>query len=122
MKGKLMIRHKKGALTKGEEQCFRVCDFFKQRLQRLSNNCKPHKQVNVLDISGLGEYGELASSVIVNFLYLSRHQFSSFFIRYFLHLHFKCYLQSPLYPPPALIPNPPTPAKGVCNPIGGTTI
>jgi hypothetical protein len=31
-----------------------------------------------------------------------------FFIRYFLHLHFKCYLKSPLYPPPALLPNPPT--------------
>jgi hypothetical protein len=31
------------------------------------------------------------------------------FIRYFLHLHFKSYPQSPLYPPPALLPNPPTP-------------
>jgi hypothetical protein len=33
------------------------------------------------------------------------------FIRYFLHLHFKCYPESPLYPPPALLPNPPTPAS-----------
>jgi hypothetical protein len=33
------------------------------------------------------------------------------FIRYFLHLHFKCYPESPLYPSPALIPNPPTPAS-----------
>jgi hypothetical protein len=33
------------------------------------------------------------------------------FIRYFLHLHFRCYPQSPLYPPPALLPNPPTPAS-----------
>jgi hypothetical protein len=33
-----------------------------------------------------------------------------FFIRYFLHLHFKCYPQSPLYPSPALLPKPPTPA------------
>jgi hypothetical protein len=33
-----------------------------------------------------------------------------FLIRYFLHLHFKCYSQSSLYPPPALLPNPPTPA------------
>jgi hypothetical protein len=32
-----------------------------------------------------------------------------FFIRYFLHLHFKCYRQNPLYPHPSLIPNPPTP-------------
>jgi hypothetical protein len=36
---------------------------------------------------------------------------SFFFIRYFLHLHFKCYPQSPLSPPPALLPNPPTPAS-----------
>jgi hypothetical protein len=33
----------------------------------------------------------------------------SFFIRYFLHLHFKCYPQSPLFTLPALFPNPPTP-------------
>jgi hypothetical protein len=25
--------------------------------------------------------------------------FEAFFIRYFLHLHFKCYPESPLYPP-----------------------
>jgi hypothetical protein len=31
-----------------------------------------------------------------------------FLIRYFLHLHFKCYPESPLYPPPTLLPNPPT--------------
>jgi hypothetical protein len=39
------------------------------------------------------------------------HQLLSFFIRYFLHLHFKCYPTSPLYTPPALFPNPPTPAS-----------
>jgi hypothetical protein len=33
------------------------------------------------------------------------------FIRYFLHLHFKFYPKTPLYPPPALLPNPPTPAS-----------
>ena len=33
------------------------------------------------------------------------------FIRYFLHLHFKCYPQSTLYPPPTLVPNTPTPAS-----------
>ena len=38
--------------------------------------------------------------------------FFFFFIRYCLHLHFKCYPQSPLYPPPtALVPNPPTTAS-----------
>jgi hypothetical protein len=35
----------------------------------------------------------------------------SIFIRYFFHLHFKCYPQSSLFPPPALLPNPPTPAS-----------
>jgi hypothetical protein len=35
--------------------------------------------------------------------------FFLFFIRYFLYLHFKCYPKSPLYSPPALLPNPPTP-------------
>ena len=34
-----------------------------------------------------------------------------FFIKYFLHLHFKCYPKSPLYTPPALLPNPPTPTS-----------
>jgi hypothetical protein len=39
----------------------------------------------------------------------------TFFIGYFLHLHFKCYPESPLYPPPThihtLLPNPPTPTS-----------
>jgi hypothetical protein len=35
----------------------------------------------------------------------------TFFIRYFLHLQFKCYPKSPLYPPPTLLSNPPTPAS-----------
>jgi hypothetical protein len=34
------------------------------------------------------------------------------FIRYFLHLYFKCYSESPLYPPPTHpAPNQPTPAS-----------
>ena len=37
--------------------------------------------------------------------------FFPFFIRYFLHLHLKCYPQSPLYPSPALLPKPPTPTS-----------
>jgi hypothetical protein len=37
--------------------------------------------------------------------------FISFFIRYFLHLHFKCYPESPLYHPPLLLPNPSTNAS-----------
>jgi hypothetical protein len=42
---------------------------------------------------------------LFSFFYLNN------FIRYFLHLQFKCYLKSPLYPPPALLPNPHTPAS-----------
>jgi hypothetical protein len=34
-----------------------------------------------------------------------------FLIRYFLYLHFKCYPESSLYPPPALLPYPPIPAS-----------
>jgi hypothetical protein len=37
--------------------------------------------------------------------------FKQIFIRYFLHLQFKCYPKSPLYPPPTLLPNPFTPAS-----------
>jgi hypothetical protein len=33
------------------------------------------------------------------------------FIRYFLHLHFKCYPKKPLDPPPALLPYPPIPTS-----------
>jgi hypothetical protein len=34
-----------------------------------------------------------------------------FIISYFLHLHFKCYPPNPLYTPPTLLPNPPTPTS-----------
>ena len=50
-------------------------------------------------------------------LYLHHHFFffneklAFIFIRYFLHLHFKCYPERPLYPSHALLPNPPTPAS-----------
>jgi hypothetical protein len=37
--------------------------------------------------------------------------FFHFLIRYFLHLHFKCYPKSPLYPLPALLPNQATPSS-----------
>jgi hypothetical protein len=39
---------------------------------------------------------------------------------YFLYLHFKCYPESSLYLPPALLPNPPTPASWPwCSPVLG---
>ena len=40
------------------------------------------------------------------------HSFFKFiFIRYFIYIHFKCYPKSYLYPPPALLAYPPTPAS-----------
>jgi hypothetical protein len=39
--------------------------------------------------------------------------FNLFFIRYFLHLHFKYYPEGPLYPPPALAPPLPLLGPGV---------
>jgi hypothetical protein len=35
----------------------------------------------------------------------------SILIRYFVHLHFKCYPKIPLYLPLTLVPNPPTPTS-----------
>jgi hypothetical protein len=44
--------------------------------------------------------------------------FSEYFlIRYLLHLCFKCYPENTLYPPPALLPNPPTPTPGPGIPL-----
>jgi hypothetical protein len=44
----------------------------------------------------------------------------SFFIRYFLHLHFKCYPKSLLCPSPALLPYPLTPTSWPwCSPVLG---
>jgi hypothetical protein len=53
---------------------------------------------------------ELKYKICLIFLF---YNFSVFkiFIRYFLHLHFKCYPKSPLYPTPALLPYPPTPTS-----------
>jgi hypothetical protein len=39
------------------------------------------------------------------------HFLNNFFIRVFLHLHFKCYPEISLYPLLALLPNPPTPTS-----------
>jgi hypothetical protein len=44
----------------------------------------------------------------LNFILFFTTHFNFFFIRYFLHLHFKCYPKSPLYLPPTLLPSPPT--------------
>ena len=54
----------------------------------------------------------LASTVllIASQIHFLKTKTKDIFIRYFLHLHFKCYPESPLYHPPALYPYPPTPA------------
>jgi hypothetical protein len=57
-------------------------------------------------------------SSVENSLFSSVAHFFQFFIRYFLHLHFKCYPKSPLYPSPTLLPYPPTPTSWPwCSPI-----
>jgi hypothetical protein len=40
-----------------------------------------------------------------------------FFIRYFLHLHFKCYPKIPLYHPPPCSPTHPLPLLGPAAPL-----
>jgi hypothetical protein len=47
----------------------------------------------------------------VSFSFTNTFLSKTIFIRYFLHLHFKCYPQSPLQHPPTLLPNPPTPTS-----------
>ena len=51
------------------------------------------------------------------FIYL---HFLFWFFRYFLYIHFKCYSESSLYYPPALLPYPPTPNSWPwCSPVLG---
>jgi hypothetical protein len=54
----------------------------------------------------------LASVIYLTYWNVSFFFFLFFlFIRYFLHLHFKCYSESSLYPPPALLHYPLTPTS-----------
>ena len=55
--------------------------------------------------------GKFFSKECVHVCVLSNFFPKTIFIRYFLHLHFKCYSESPLYLLPTLLPNPPTPAS-----------
>jgi hypothetical protein len=55
-------------------------------------------------------YVKNESLFIYLFIYFC-HYFFKFSINYFLYLHFKCYPESPLYTPPALLPYPPTPTS-----------
>jgi hypothetical protein len=50
-------------------------------------------------------------SLLRLFCFIFYSQIFFYFIRYFLHLHFKCYLKSPLYPPRTLLSNPQTPTS-----------
>jgi hypothetical protein len=56
------------------------------------------------------EYSTLTPTIYTGFSRTSSF-FKTTFIRYFLHLQFKCYPKSPLYPPPTLLSNPPTPTS-----------
>jgi hypothetical protein len=57
------------------------------------------------------DWKEKAGKKTLSF-HLYCHFFHFFLIRYFLHLHFKCYPESSLYPPPTLLPYQPTPTSG----------
>jgi hypothetical protein len=48
---------------------------------------------------------------LISFLISVFSSFPLFFIRYFLYIHFKCYPESFLYPPPAVLPYPLTPTS-----------
>jgi hypothetical protein len=50
-----------------------------------------------------------SSCYVVSFFFFFSFWF--FFLLDFLNLHFKCYPKSSLYPPPALLPSPPTPTS-----------
>jgi hypothetical protein len=45
---------------------------------------------------------------LLTYLFILDECLASFLIRYFLYLHFKCYPESSLYPPPTLFPYPDT--------------
>jgi len=63
----------------------------------IAGRCKPNPAFSLLE--------KCSFWVFLSFF------FFKIFIRYFLHLHFKCYPKSPLYLPPALLPYPPTPTS-----------
>jgi hypothetical protein len=48
---------------------------------------------------------------LVYYYYYYYYYFIIIIIRYFLYLHFNCYPESSLYPPPSLLPYPPTPTS-----------
>jgi hypothetical protein len=97
-----------------EERCFLARFSWFVQLIQLRTPCPvvaPHSGLGLListiNLENAPQIIPTGQSDGVNFLFFQ----AFFFIRYFLHLHFKCYPQSPLYPPPTLLPNPPTPAS-----------
>jgi hypothetical protein len=66
------------------------------------------KSKDLIKIMIISNYNIVISE---NDFFKGKQWFFSIFIRYFLHLHFKCYPESTLYPPPALLPYPPTPTS-----------
>jgi hypothetical protein len=51
------------------------------------------------------------------FIHIACYGYIYIFIRYFLYLHFKCYPESSLYPPPTLSPTHPLPLLGPGIPL-----
>jgi hypothetical protein len=77
--------------------------------------CETCKQIN-----GTRKYHLEWGQIFFFFSFLSKVLFFFFFflIRYFLHLHFKCYPKSPPYLPPNTLPYTPTPTSWPwCSPV-----
>jgi hypothetical protein len=71
------------------------------------HTCNNNEEIMGLGVDLEGAGGEQKDGSVVHTLLVREVLFFfQFFIRYFLHLHFKCYPESPLYPPPPPAPLP----------------
>ena len=78
-----------------------------QRVHLASMPCPPNPTISHLNTS---RNRTLFIFLFCIFIFLCFNVLK-FFITYFLHLHFKCYPEIPLYPSSALFPYPPTPTS-----------
>ena len=80
------------------------------KLYKLDRNHKEGSARKVFDMQIITMRFQIFSTHTHILVYYHPPVIFSFFIRYFLHLHFQCYPKSPPYPPPPL-PYPPTPTS-----------
>jgi hypothetical protein len=90
----------------------RVCNIFQNLMKKSLRDSYSITMVELLAKTGLAQ--DICCTVLIHLrlcfmssLHLKTR--NSFFIRYFLYIHFKCYPESSLYPPFTLLPYPPTP-------------